>query len=256
MHFRSFYQSKKLQGADRLQFTQGLQNILKPKIKNVTPLAGVLRPSVPLSQLQAAPALAAPPHSAPWPHIPHWRGRCSLEMHLPSMVPQSRQSLCPKAALWSSSFVSGSPLYCALSEVIWPSWTILFPCCPWASQCWLPLCPYMHPTYQGALLLLSMWVVKGCLVSSVGAAAGLPSPTFLFPLLCVFTIKPQPKSLLALPSLLFSLHSCSVNGGDDTKCNANGLVACGPFDSTLVHTKHGLPTTTHENVYPFCRLCP
>lgn len=148
---------------------------------------------------QAAPALAVPPHSAPWPHsrpldreCARWRCTCPL------WCPKAG-TLSPRAAIWSSSFFSGSPSYCALSEVIWPSWTMLFPCCPWASQCWLPLCPHVHPTDQGALLLLSMWVAKECLVSSVRAAAGLPGPTSLFPLLCVFTLKPQPKSLL--PSL-------------------------------------------------------
>lgn len=146
---------------------------------------------------QAAPALALPSHLAPWPCS---RPLCLLEMYLHSMVPQSRQPLCPKAAIWNSSFVSFSPSYCAFSEVIWPSWTMLFPWlrCPWASQYWLPLCPPASHRSRCSAFAFHV-VAKGCLVSSVTPAAGLPGSACLFPLLYVFTLKPQPKSLL--PSL-------------------------------------------------------
>lgn len=149
-------------------------------------MLGYSGPMCPQPAPQAAPALAVPPHSAPWPHsLPLDGERACWRCTCPPWCPKTG-SLYVQAALWSSSFVSGSPSYCALSEVIWPSWTVLFPCCPWASQCWLPLCPHVQSTDQGAWLLLCIWVAKGCLVSSVRAAAGLPGPTSLLSsLVCV-----------------------------------------------------------------------
>lgn len=108
--------------------------------RKCSPFCWLLRLHVPSASPTGCPSSGCPtPLGSLAPQPPTGQGACLLEVHLPSVVPQNRQSLCPKAALWSSSFVSGSPSYYALSEVIWPSWTVLFPCCPWASQCWLPL---------------------------------------------------------------------------------------------------------------------
>lgn len=207
MHFKSFYQWKNCKAQ-----TGCTQNILKPKIENVTLFFLSTQAPCALGQPHRLPQLQqSHPTRLPGPTAtPTGQGACLLEMHLASVVPQSRHSLCPKAAIWSSTFVSGSPLYSALSKVIWPSWTMLFPCCPWAFQCWLPLCPHVCPTDQRALLLFSLWVAQGCLVSSVGAAAGMPGLYLsLSSLMCVFTLKPQPKSCCPpFPALQFTQLFC------------------------------------------------
>lgn len=171
----------------------------------------VLRPHVPSASPTGCPSSGGPsPLGSLVPQPPPLdRERACWDAPALRGAP-SRHSLCPKAAIWSSTFVSGSPLYSALSKVIWPSWTMLFPCCPWAFQCWLPLCPHVCPTEQRALLLLSLWVAQGCLVSSVGAAAGMPGLYLsLSSVMCVFTLKPQPKSCCPpFPALQFTQLFC------------------------------------------------
>lgn len=208
MHvFQVLLPVKKLQGTDRLhpKHSQAQNRKCNPFFLSTQAPCALGQPHR-LPQLQQSHPTRLPGPTA----TPTGQGVCLLETHLASVVPQSRHSLCPKAAIWSSTFVSGSPLYSALSKVIWPSWTMLFPCCPWAFQCWLPLCPHVCPTDQRALLLFSLWVAQGCLVSSVGAAAGIPGLYLsLSSLMCVLTLKLQPKSCCTpFPALRFTQLFC------------------------------------------------
>lgn len=89
--------------------------------------------------------LPVPPRSgSPAPQPPAGHGKHPLEMHLPTVTLQNGHSPCPKPAIRSNAFVSGSPTCRALSEIIWPSWATLFPPPPFSS-CSPALAPVVSP---------------------------------------------------------------------------------------------------------------
>lgn len=72
--------------------------------------------------------LPVPPRSSPpAPQPPIGHGKRLLEMCLPTVTLRNGHSPCPKPAIQSNAFVSGSPTCRALSKIIWPSWATLSP---------------------------------------------------------------------------------------------------------------------------------
>lgn len=89
--------------------------------------------------------LPVPPRSGPLaPQPPIGHGKRLLEMCLPTVTLRNGHSPCPKPAIWSNAFVSGSPTCRALSEIIWPSWAMLFAPPPFSS-CSPALAPVVFP---------------------------------------------------------------------------------------------------------------